>query len=56
MYVPDNYDAYCQYEAEQERIDRLRKRKQLEYEKEEFADERIKDCCKSETRYDNNQF
>ena len=36
MYVPDNYDAYQQHEKEQARVDRLRKRKQLEYEKEEY--------------------
>ena len=36
MYVPDNYDAFQQHEKEQTRIDRLRKRKQLEYEKEEY--------------------
>ena len=53
MYVPDNYDAYCQYEAEQERIERLRKRKQFEYEREKYENERIKDCCQPEIGHNN---
>ena len=36
MYVPDNLDIYEYSEHEQERINRLRKRMQREYEKEEY--------------------
>ena len=36
MYIPDNLDIYEYNEHEQERINRLRKRMQREYEKEEY--------------------
>ena len=36
MYIPDNLDIYDAYEREQARQDRLRKRIQREYEKEEY--------------------
>jgi hypothetical protein len=36
MYIPDNLDIYEYSEHEQERINRLRKRIQREYEKEEY--------------------
>ena len=36
MYIPDNLDIYEYSEHEQERINRLRKRMQREYEKEEY--------------------
>jgi len=36
MYIPDNLDIYEYSEHEQERISRLRKRMQREYEKEEY--------------------
>lgn len=36
MRVPDNLDIYEYSEHEQERINRLRKRMQREYEKEEY--------------------
>ena len=36
MRVPDNLDIYKYSEHEQERINRLRKRMQREYEKEEY--------------------
>ena len=53
MYVPDNYDAYCRYEAEQARRERLRKRKQIEHKMEEYENERIKDCCKPKAGHNN---
>lgn len=37
MRVPDNLDIFEMHEREQERLDRLRKRVQREYEKEEYG-------------------
>lgn len=34
-YVPDNYDAFIVYESENERMDRLHKRMQLEIDNKE---------------------
>ena len=36
-YIPDNYEQFVNYEAEQERTKRLRKKRQREYEKEEMG-------------------
>lgn len=34
-YIPDNYDAYVIYENEQERIDRLHRKIEIEMERKE---------------------
>lgn len=56
MYIHDNLDAYEGYEAEKERFRRLRKRKQIEYEKEECFDERLTNTSSANTRNDTDKF
>lgn len=55
MYIPDNLDI-CEYsEREQERINRLRKRIQREYEKEEYEKEEYEwlPCMNSQDNTEN---
>lgn len=50
MYIPDNYDAYRNYEAEQARRERLCRREEIEEEKEDLINEQFTDTCKPTTR------
>jgi hypothetical protein len=53
MYIPDNLDIYDAYESERSRIEKMLKRIQHQFEKEEYGwqhymnlQDNLKNCCK----------